>query len=290
MDSLSGIGQLPSLAMPTQPDPIHGELGVLLDDGERVQCHVCGEWYLHLGVHTNAAHGLTADAYRRRFGLMRKTKLGGPAWLAMRSAISAEHLRTVESPRRQQVRAMTTEQRRAEQAKSEWRAEHERTKTPPERIRAPLKAKYGTEQGHPDEFIRGVAALFVEELRRRGQRGVYRRLGERMGTDWSTARSRVVIAVKRGHLIWTGADREPAGHLPGEEPFDPPGSFEFMFRVLERRVQVVGDAAVPDSEVFEGERLGYWARRMKTLERRGRLAADRAARLEVLPGWRWAAR
>jgi len=65
------------------PDPIYGELGVLLDDGERVQCHACGEWYLHLGVHTNAAHGLNADAYRKTFGLMSKTKLGGPAWLAM---------------------------------------------------------------------------------------------------------------------------------------------------------------------------------------------------------------
>ena len=184
---------------------------------------------------------------------------------------------------------MTTEQRRAEQANREWRAEHERTKTPPERIRAPLKAKYGTEQGHPDAFIRHVAALFVEELHR-GQRGVYKRLGERMGTDWSTARSRVMIAVKRGLLIWTGTDREPAGHLPGEEPFDPPGSFEYMFRVLERRVEQVGDAALPDSEVFEGEKLGVWARRMKTLQRKGRLPAAREERLEALPGWLWVAR
>jgi hypothetical protein len=29
-------------------------------------------------------------------------------------------------------------------------------------MRAPLRAKYGTEQGHPDAFIRHVAALFVE--------------------------------------------------------------------------------------------------------------------------------
>lgn len=38
---------------------------------------------------------------------MRKTKLGGPAWLAMRSEKAAEHLRTVESPRCQQVKTMT---------------------------------------------------------------------------------------------------------------------------------------------------------------------------------------
>lgn len=66
----------------------------------------------------------------------------------------------------------------------------------------------------------------------------------------------IAIAVRRGLLIWTGADREPAGHLPGDEPFDPPGSFEYMCRVLERRVEVAGDAAIPDREVFEGEPLG----------------------------------
>lgn len=182
---------------------------------------------------------------------------------------------------------MSTEERRAEQAKGDrHRRQHEPRKTPPERISAPLKAKNGTEQGHPDEFIRHVAALFVEELWQ-GQRGVYKRLGERMGTDWSTARSRVMIAVRRGLLVWTGADREPAGHLPGEEPFDPPGSFEFMFRVLERRVEQVGDAALPDSEVLENEPLGYWARRMKTLQRKGRLPTGREERLGALPGWRW---
>ena len=49
--------------MPTAPDPIHGELGVLRDDGERVQCHACGEWYSHLRVHTTllTASTLTAN-------------------------------------------------------------------------------------------------------------------------------------------------------------------------------------------------------------------------------------
>ncbi len=63
-----------------------------------------------------------------------------------------------------------------------------------------------------------------------------------------------------------------------------------MFRVVERRVALVGDAAVPDSEVFEGEKLGAWARRMKTLQRKGRLPAAHEERLEALPGWLWAAR
>lgn len=70
--------------MPAPPDPIHGHLGVLRDDGEKVQCDVCGKWFLHLGNHAYRAHGLKADAYRERFGLMQRTKLGGPAALRAR--------------------------------------------------------------------------------------------------------------------------------------------------------------------------------------------------------------
>lgn len=98
MDPLSGIGQLASLRVTTTPDPIHGTLGVLRDDGERVECHACGEWFLHLDSHAYQAHGLRADANRRRYGLMQKTKLGGPAWLAMGSEKAAEHLRPSSRP------------------------------------------------------------------------------------------------------------------------------------------------------------------------------------------------
>lgn len=43
---------------------------------------------------------------------------------------------------------MSTEERRAEQANADRdRREHQLKKTPPERMRAPLKAKYGTEKG-----------------------------------------------------------------------------------------------------------------------------------------------
>lgn len=111
---------------------------------------------------------------------MQKRKLGGPAWLAMRRRIGADHIRTGPNPRRERVKTMTTEERRAEQANSEWRAEDERTKTEPERIRHALVAKYGTEAGHPDVFIRDVASRFVAELRN-GQRGVYKRLGSGWG-------------------------------------------------------------------------------------------------------------
>ena len=47
---------------------IYGEIGILADDGEKVQCHVCGKWYKKLGRHI-ALHGMDAAEYRHMFGL-----------------------------------------------------------------------------------------------------------------------------------------------------------------------------------------------------------------------------
>ena len=42
--------------------------------------------------------------------------------------------------------------------------------------------------------------MFVGELEN-GRWGVYRRMGDRMGVGWDTARSRVMSAVRRGRLV-----------------------------------------------------------------------------------------
>ncbi|MFW2338438.1 MAG: MucR family transcriptional regulator, partial [Acidimicrobiia bacterium] len=75
---------------PTWDGPYFGQFGVLADDGDQVQCHVCGEMFAHLGSHTNHSHGLTADEYRRAFGLMQSTKLIGPTFRAKRRQITAD--------------------------------------------------------------------------------------------------------------------------------------------------------------------------------------------------------
>ena len=56
---------------------VHGERGVLASDGEKVQCHLCGEWFVSLALHVRQIHDLTADEYREEFGLMRGTPLMG---------------------------------------------------------------------------------------------------------------------------------------------------------------------------------------------------------------------
>ncbi len=49
------------------------------DDG-RVQCHICGHFYEHLGAHSYHRHGLSADDYRAAFGLKQATKLIGDGY------------------------------------------------------------------------------------------------------------------------------------------------------------------------------------------------------------------
>lgn len=56
-----------------------GFLGVLLFDGEsdKVQCHICGEWYISLPHHINAIHGMNASEYKQKVGLRQSTALIG---------------------------------------------------------------------------------------------------------------------------------------------------------------------------------------------------------------------
>jgi hypothetical protein len=49
--------------------PIHGEIGVLDDDGSTVGCHACGTRHKILVPHILAKHNLTPKEYRSLFGL-----------------------------------------------------------------------------------------------------------------------------------------------------------------------------------------------------------------------------
>lgn len=70
----------------TLPTPPYGDHGILTDDGERVQCHICGRWFDNLGSHTARAHRVSARSYKARFGLKMSVGLIGPA---LRAALRA---------------------------------------------------------------------------------------------------------------------------------------------------------------------------------------------------------
>lgn len=60
------------------------------DDGERLQCHVCGAFKAGLLSHARLAHGITGDAYRERFGIARTLSLWSPAYQAKQRAAALE--------------------------------------------------------------------------------------------------------------------------------------------------------------------------------------------------------
>jgi len=53
-----------------------GEHGCLASDGEKIQCHVCGKWFRSLApMHLERKHQMSADEYRKEFGLNKGTGL-----------------------------------------------------------------------------------------------------------------------------------------------------------------------------------------------------------------------
>lgn len=57
---------LPSLG--SWPTSIHGDLGTLNEQGGKVQCHICGNWFGSLWGHLRK-HRINSDSYRAYFGL-----------------------------------------------------------------------------------------------------------------------------------------------------------------------------------------------------------------------------
>jgi hypothetical protein len=57
----------------------YGYQGILVFDGEtdKVQCHLCGEWYHALGNHLNKEHNMRANQYKDEVGLRQTTALIG---------------------------------------------------------------------------------------------------------------------------------------------------------------------------------------------------------------------
>ena len=55
----------------------YGYIGTLAqtEDGEKVQCHICGELFYNLGSHIHSTHGMKAKEYREKFQLNKRTPL-----------------------------------------------------------------------------------------------------------------------------------------------------------------------------------------------------------------------
>jgi Helicase associated domain len=108
-----------------------------------------------------------------------------------------------------------------------------------------------------------------------------------------------VGAFRLGHWIQRcredhRADTMPAARaaaleaLPGWSWKQPSAeSWSDGWEALQRFISHVGHAAPPQGEVIDGFALGWWVTRRRSDYRAGTLSAERAAELEVLPGWQW---
>lgn len=67
----------------------YGFLGVIMydDKEDKVQCHVCGGWYRHVGSHAHVTHKISGEDYKDRFGLTRKIALCSMAVSKKRAAV-----------------------------------------------------------------------------------------------------------------------------------------------------------------------------------------------------------
>ena len=52
-----------------------GELGTLQIENDRVQCHICGKWFIALGQHVYKKHNISCDEYRKIYGLNKTSVL-----------------------------------------------------------------------------------------------------------------------------------------------------------------------------------------------------------------------
>ncbi|TWS18255.1 hypothetical protein FK529_16265 [Tsukamurella asaccharolytica] len=82
-------------------DLLRSRQGVLDDDGDRVQCHLCGLWMAALGPHL-AVHRIDAERYRRRFGLADDHALVARSMVAQRPRAPRRGEATARLPRGRQ--------------------------------------------------------------------------------------------------------------------------------------------------------------------------------------------
>lgn len=79
-------------------DHAESVLGFLASDGERLQCHECGEWYINLATHVRGAHDLDAVDYRAAWGLSPHVRMIGDRHRTTARAQALQRVAAVDGP------------------------------------------------------------------------------------------------------------------------------------------------------------------------------------------------
>jgi predicted nucleic acid-binding Zn ribbon protein/DNA-binding CsgD family transcriptional regulator len=147
---------------------IYGELGVLAadEDGQQVQCHVCGGSFRSVGVHAVQAHQLSAREYKAIFGLRLGTALVAPESRARLQARPIDHLRPYWERAAENIRSLTPERRNTER---HWALEARRDPANRARWQA-LSQRYAPEAQKRVQMLR-QDPQWAAEWRRRYRQG-----------------------------------------------------------------------------------------------------------------------
>lgn len=132
----------------------YGYQGVLLFDAveEKIQCHLCGEWFAYLPYHLRREHSTSASEYKEMVGLAKTTALISEKQRALLIERGIERFKNLKAP---QKRSEETKKKISESLKN-FRREHENKRgTCPEQLIDRLKKKY-EELGHTPGRIRGT--------------------------------------------------------------------------------------------------------------------------------------
>lgn len=114
------IDNVESLIVTNYKEPLtetlngHGYMGALrtTSDGLKLECHICGGLFTHLGRHVWMGHKITAEEYRVKFGLAKSTALVGEGLrrelsmrlLEQRNNRSDEENKAIEEKKRQNLK------------------------------------------------------------------------------------------------------------------------------------------------------------------------------------------
>lgn len=88
----------PDYRLPSLGDwdgPIYGEVGRLVIDGDRLECHACGNWFENLATHVRRSHDLLADEYKSIFGLKTSTGLTSPRLRSISASVGRKSMKHI---------------------------------------------------------------------------------------------------------------------------------------------------------------------------------------------------
>lgn len=198
---------------------LFGELGVLAVDGDtgQVQCAACGRWLRALGgAHLSAAHGLTAETYRERYGLLLRRVLEAPDRRAQRSA--STRARVEREPRlREMLEQGAAAARSGELAARTRGTMGERGRRSAQRLERQQLLAHNSRRG-----VEAVQAASDERLvvraRELGFAGLEAYLRDRHAAGWSVVRTSAELAVAREKTARLLAALGLPGMLDREHP------------------------------------------------------------------------